>query len=109
MHTPTHESTLGGQLELLDETTLRERFPGFNLREGMVATYEANAGFLRPEVGIAAHLEVAERQRRNNPAPRDGHRLASRRPRRRRHHLDWNIPRRAPCPGSRAMVQRTTR
>lgn len=52
--------TLGGQRELLDETVLRERFPGFNLREGMVATYEGEAGFLRPEVGIAAHLEVAE-------------------------------------------------
>ena len=61
LDTPTHELTLGGHLELLDETTLRERFPGCNLREGMVATYEANAGFLRPEVGIAAHLEVAER------------------------------------------------
>lgn len=60
--TPSHdELTLGGQRELMDETVLRERFPGFNLREGMVATYEGNAGFLRPEVGISAHLEVAER------------------------------------------------
>ncbi len=57
----TYESTVGNQCELLDETALRERFPGFNLRDGMVATYEANGGFLRPEVGIAAHLEVAER------------------------------------------------
>jgi sarcosine oxidase len=56
----TYESSVRDQCELLDETALRERFPGFNLREGMVATYEANAGFLRPELGIAAHLEVAE-------------------------------------------------
>ena len=27
----------------------------------MIATYEAEAGFLRPEVGVAAHLEVAAR------------------------------------------------
>ncbi|HEY2653323.1 MAG TPA: FAD-dependent oxidoreductase, partial [Solirubrobacteraceae bacterium] len=59
--THTYDVNLGSQRELLDETSLRARFPGFNLREGMVATYEANAGFLRPEVGIAAHLEVAER------------------------------------------------
>jgi sarcosine oxidase len=53
--------SLGGQRELLDEVALRERFPGFRLHEGMIATYEAEAGFLRPEVGVAAHLAVAER------------------------------------------------
>jgi sarcosine oxidase len=53
--------TMGGRRELLDESTLRERFPGFNFHEGMIATYEASAGFLRPEVGVAAHLAVAER------------------------------------------------
>jgi sarcosine oxidase len=52
---------MGGRRELLDEATLRSRFPGFARREGLVATYEANAGFLRPEVGVAAHLEVAAR------------------------------------------------
>lgn len=53
--------TMGGRRELLDEATLRDRFPGFNYHEGMIATYEATAGFLRPEVGVAAHLEVAAR------------------------------------------------
>lgn len=64
-HSPLNPSpldlTLGGRRELLDEVTLRARFPGFRLHEGMTATYEAEAGFLRPEVGIAAHLAVAER------------------------------------------------
>lgn len=53
--------SVGGQRELLDERALRERFPGFRLHEGMIASYEAEAGFLRPEVGVAAHLAVAER------------------------------------------------
>lgn len=57
----TLDPTLGGQRELLDEAALRERFPGFRLHEGMLASYEAEAGFLRPEVGVAAHLAVAER------------------------------------------------
>jgi sarcosine oxidase len=47
--------------ELLDERSLAERFPGFRLYDGMVATCERQAGFLRPEVAVAAHLEVAER------------------------------------------------
>ncbi|MFN8541132.1 MAG: N-methyl-L-tryptophan oxidase, partial [Thermomicrobiales bacterium] len=53
--------TMGGRRELLDERTLRDRFPGFHYHEGLIATYEATAGFLRPEVGVAAHLEVAAR------------------------------------------------
>jgi sarcosine oxidase len=55
------DPTLGGYREVLDEWALRERFPGFRLHEGMTATYERTAGFLRPEVGIAAHLEIAAR------------------------------------------------
>ena len=47
--------------EVLDEQELRERFPGFRLRPGMVATYEREAGYLRPEVGVAAHLRLAAR------------------------------------------------
>ncbi|RIK45520.1 MAG: N-methyl-L-tryptophan oxidase [Chloroflexi bacterium] len=50
-----------GRRELLDEAALAERFPGFRLYEGMLATYEQQAGFLRPEVAIAAQLELAER------------------------------------------------
>lgn len=53
--------TGGGRREILDATALRERFPGFRLHDGLIATYEAEAGFLRPEVGVAAHLAVAER------------------------------------------------
>jgi sarcosine oxidase len=54
------DPTLAGMVEVLDERRLGERFPGFRLHEGMVATYEAEAGFLRPEACIAAHLELAE-------------------------------------------------
>ena len=53
--------TLGGRREVLDEAALRQRYPGFRMHEGMIATYEAEAGFLRPEVGVAAHLAVAAR------------------------------------------------
>jgi sarcosine oxidase len=61
-HAPApYDFTMGGRRELLDEAALRERAPGFRLHEGMIATYEAEAGFLRPEVGVAAHLEVAAR------------------------------------------------
>lgn len=45
--------------ELLSEDDLARRFPGFRLYDGMIATYEAEAGYLRPEVGVAAHLEQA--------------------------------------------------
>jgi sarcosine oxidase len=55
------EPTLGGYRELLDEPALRERFPGFRMYDGMVATWERTAGFLRPEVAIAAQLELATR------------------------------------------------
>jgi sarcosine oxidase len=48
-----------GHWEVLDETSLAERFPGFRLDDGIVATYEADAGFLRSEAGIMAHLERA--------------------------------------------------
>jgi sarcosine oxidase len=53
--------TQGGRKETLDGAALQERFPGYRPSEGMVATYEAEAGFLRPEVGIAAHLDGAVR------------------------------------------------
>src|SRR3712207_5779727 len=48
-----------GLVEILDEAALRERYPGFRLYEGMLATYEANAGFLWSERGILAHVTVA--------------------------------------------------
>lgn len=55
------DDTLGGLVEVLDKRQLGERFPGFHLHEGMIATYEADAGFLRPELCIATQLELAER------------------------------------------------
>lgn len=48
-----------GMVEVLDEASLGERYPGFRLHEGMTATYEADAGFLRPEACIAANLQLA--------------------------------------------------
>lgn len=45
--------------EELDEQQLAEQFPGFRLYDGMFATYEAEAGFLRPEVGIEVQLSLA--------------------------------------------------
>jgi sarcosine oxidase len=50
-----------GRREVLDERALAERFPGFRLYDGMIATYEREAGFLRPEVAIAAQLAIAQR------------------------------------------------
>lgn len=55
------DPTRGGKVEVLDQRALDERFPGFRLHGDMTATYEAEAGFLRPEVGMDAHLEVARR------------------------------------------------
>jgi sarcosine oxidase len=45
----------------LDEQELAARFPGFRLAEGMLATYEANAGFLHSEEGIIAQVDLARR------------------------------------------------
>lgn len=45
--------------EVLDEAALRDRFPGFRVDGNMAVTYEAEAGFLRPEDAMAAQLELA--------------------------------------------------
>ena len=45
----------------LSERDLAERFPGFRLEDGMQATHEAQAGYLRCEPGILAHLALAAR------------------------------------------------
>jgi sarcosine oxidase len=50
-----------GLWEVLSRDDLAERFPGFQLADGLMATYEAKAGFLRSEAGILAHVAVAER------------------------------------------------
>ncbi|MBW3634070.1 MAG: N-methyl-L-tryptophan oxidase [Chloroflexi bacterium] len=47
---------------VLGEAELAERFPGVRLGDGMIALYEADAGFLRCEAGIVSHVEQA-RQR----------------------------------------------
>ncbi len=60
-HRAGADESFGGSRDVLDEQQLAERFPGFRPIEGMVLSYEREAGFLRPEVGIAAHLELAER------------------------------------------------
>ena len=49
-------------LERIDAHELRQRFPGFRLQSGMTATVEREAGYLRPETAMAAHLRVAERK-----------------------------------------------
>ena len=49
------------EYELLQPEETRERFPGFHLPEGLVAVYEPNAGYLRPEACISAHLELAQK------------------------------------------------
>lgn len=45
--------------ELLDTRDLRQRFPQFNPSRETVALYERNAGVLRPEAAITAHLHIA--------------------------------------------------
>jgi sarcosine oxidase len=50
-----------GLRTVLSEEELAERFSGFRLHDGVMATYEADAGYLRCEAGIVAHVEVAAR------------------------------------------------
>lgn len=45
--------------ELLSDEALRTRFPGVRILDGVHVTYEARAGYLRPEACISAHLSVA--------------------------------------------------
>ena len=45
--------------ELLQPDDVRQRFPGFHLPEGLVAVFEPNAGYLRPEACVSAYLELA--------------------------------------------------
>lgn len=47
------------EYELLQPDEVRERFPGFHLPEGLVAVFEPNAGYLRPEECVSAHLDGA--------------------------------------------------
>jgi sarcosine oxidase len=47
--------------ELLSPEETRDRFPGFQLSEDLVAVYEPRAGYLRPEACVAAYVHMAAR------------------------------------------------
>ena len=47
--------------EILDFEELRTRFPQFNVTEAQSGYYEPGAGFVRPEIAVAAQLELATR------------------------------------------------
>jgi sarcosine oxidase len=47
--------------EYLTQSEVEQHFPGFRLTPDLVAVFEPNAGFLKPEDCIDAHLTVAER------------------------------------------------
>jgi len=49
----------GLEYELLDAAAIRRRFPPLRPAEGTVALYEHQAGFVRPEASVAAHLQRA--------------------------------------------------
>jgi sarcosine oxidase len=48
--------------EVLDAPAIRRRFPAFNVADDEYGYFEPEAGFLRPEACIGAHLESAERR-----------------------------------------------
>ena len=48
--------------ELLDAAQIRARFPLFNVRDDESGYFEPEAGFVRPEACIAAHLSAAEKR-----------------------------------------------
>lgn len=60
-HVNAEEMARRGFWEILDEAELGKRFPGFRLYDGMIATYEADAGFLWSERGIITHVELARK------------------------------------------------
>jgi sarcosine oxidase len=55
----TSAETWGLAHEMLDAAEVRARFPAFAPAPGEVALFEANAGFVRPEATVSAHLAVA--------------------------------------------------
>lgn len=60
--------------EVLGAAEIRNRFPTFKLADDEVAFYERQAGVVRPELTVAAHLRLAERRgaelRFNEPVTR---------------------------------------
>jgi sarcosine oxidase len=51
--------TFGIRHDLLDATEIRRRFPQFSVKDNEHGYYEYEAGFLRPEACVTAHLELA--------------------------------------------------
>jgi sarcosine oxidase len=47
--------------DVLDHREVNERFPGYNLTEGMVGVFQWNSGFLLPERCIVAHVQAAQK------------------------------------------------
>ena len=47
--------------EVLEAPAIRDRFPTFAPRDDEVALFEDQAGFVRPEATVAAHLQLAHR------------------------------------------------
>jgi sarcosine oxidase len=45
--------------QVLDAAALRRRYPQFALPDDQVAVFEADAGYVRPEVSVLANLELA--------------------------------------------------
>jgi sarcosine oxidase len=45
--------------QMLDAAEIRRRFPTLTPADGVVALYESMAGIVRPEVTVAAHLDLA--------------------------------------------------
>jgi sarcosine oxidase len=56
------DSLARGFRVILSDAELAERFPGFRLHEGMIALYEADAGFIRSEADIVSHVDQARRR-----------------------------------------------
>jgi sarcosine oxidase len=48
--------------DYLSQPEVEQRFPGFRLSPDLVAVFEPNAGFLKPEDCIDAHLTLGERR-----------------------------------------------
>jgi sarcosine oxidase len=68
--TPDSEFVVGSQAsaklhdlpyEYLNAAEVTERFPGFRLTDDLVAVYEPNAGYLKPEGCMLAHYHIASK------------------------------------------------
>lgn len=60
-HTAALDMIERGTRTRLEAPDLAERFPGVRCPEGFLATYEAEAGFIRSELGIVNHVALARR------------------------------------------------